>query len=125
MDTQGFTLIEILIIIIIVAILASILIPSLLAARNAANNSNAQAVARNAVTISEIRRSENDGFVVYKENTECIPNLFNKLGDNIVLCQVRQDANTSYSLVKSSNGNYFTFDGSKMIGPFTTIPSGW
>lgn len=69
--TQGFTLVEILIVIAIIAILAAALIPSFLAARDRGNDTAAQAFARNCYLAGEQRRDPVSGDLGITAYTGC------------------------------------------------------
>ncbi|WP_103129100.1 prepilin-type N-terminal cleavage/methylation domain-containing protein [Deinococcus aerius] len=122
---QGFTLIELLSVVAIISLILFFLFPNIISARAASNNNSAKSLARNAVTRAEIQRSSDNGKPIYTNLTPCAPAIFSELPANVSSCQVRQDENTSYVLVKSSDGAYFQFDGQQLLGPLATAPASW
>lgn len=124
--SNGFTLIELLIVIAIILILTVVLLPNLLNARHAANNSAALSLAKNMATVAETQRAgDASGATSYQVATNCVSVLVTTLPNDIQSCQVRQDGNGSYTLVKSSTGDYFLFDGNAVKGPLTSAPTTW
>jgi type IV pilus assembly protein PilA len=125
MSTNGFTLIEILVVVAVIAILAAVMIPNLLQSRQAAQNSDAQALTRNAASMAEIRRSEYGDRVVYAAATDCVSHVVDFLSQSVLSCQVKQDSNTSYVLTRAVTGKYYFFNGERIQGPLDTLPTAW
>lgn len=123
--TSGFTLIELLVSIGIITLLMIAFLPNIIKAREGANNSSASNFTRSAINVSELRRTENGGEVVYPNATDCTPELWDALPRTVDSCQFRQDANATYVVVKSSSGKYFYFDGSSVRGPTGAPPNIW
>ncbi len=111
--TQGFTLIELLIVIAIIAILAAVLIPNVLNARKRANDTAAQAYARQVATwlaaadtggasITNITSCTDTALVA-----EGAPSSYPKAVQN---CTITYNSTTGRSTitVTSVNGNTFT-----------------
>lgn len=122
---SGFTLIELLIVIAILGLVSTFLIVSLKNARSAANNGAAQSIARDVVTLAEIKRAEQADAVQYTSTVECLNHVISSLPNSVVECKIKQDSNTSYALVRSSSGSYFYFDGSRLNGPLNEPPLTW
>ena len=61
-SNHGFTLTEILIVVAIISILASILIPNLVNARTRAYDTSAQSYLKNAYTIQEVHKLDNQAY---------------------------------------------------------------
>lgn len=120
---QGFTLIELLIVIAVIATLVAVLFPVLASARIAANNSSAQSLARNMVTVSETQRAVET--TLQLAAASCQPGLIGQLPPSVDTCQYRQDPNATYILVRSKTGAYFHFDGQRLQGPLAQAPGSW
>ncbi|MVN89388.1 prepilin-type N-terminal cleavage/methylation domain-containing protein [Deinococcus sp. HMF7620] len=121
--TQGFTLVEILIVIGILGILLGVLVPSLLSARRSAVEASALTTLRNVINAAETARTD---ALVFTSATECraVPNSSTPTygpGNVIESCQIIQDNDRTYGVVKSSTGSYHVFNGGSMFKRSTSV----
>ncbi len=110
--TQGFTLIELLIVIAIIAILAAVLIPNVLNARKRANDTAAQAYARQVATwlaAADTAGTSITGITSCTDSalvSEGAPSSYPKA---VQSCSISYDAATGRSTVTVTSVNSRTF----------------
>lgn len=117
--SQGFTLIEVLVVIAIIGVLTAVFVSSVLNAKQAANNSAAQSYLRNAISLAEQSRANGDHTIEIAgaDGVLCsAPSVWGQaFPQNIHACSVGQTNNGTVGYVTSSNGRSYQFNGSMII----------